>query len=591
MFKILLELLSPSERIQGFFLVLWVLIVALMDVAGIASIMPFIAVLTNPELIQTNEYLAMLYDFSGYSDAQEFLFLLGVIVFSLLVISLSLKALTTYIQTRFTLKLEYSLGRRLLFGYLHQPYEWFLNRNSSELGKSILSEVYSVIKGGFAPLMTVITQSIVAATILVLLLLVNTFLALMVFITLSFAYLFIYKVLKRLLLNIGQSRFDANQKRYNIISEIFGGIKDIKLGELEELYLDRFSRPSFEYAKSNTASQVINLMPRFALEAIAFGGMLLMILYMMGRGSGLGGVLPVIALYALAGYRLMPALQQLYEGFSKLRFSVPAIEALHKDLIDLKVAPPVNNLSSFKLAKSIELKDITFSYPETEKYAISGVSLTIPALSTIGIVGSTGSGKTTIVDIILGLLSVDQGILKIDDQIINNDNFRKWQKIIGYVPQQIYLSDSTVAANIAFGSDAKNINQDAVKHAAKIANLHDFIINQLPDGYQTTVGERGVRLSGGQRQRIGIARALYRSPKVLFFDEATSALDNLTEHAVMDAVRSLEHKITIIMIAHRLSTVKHCDKIFFLEKGKIKAQGTYDELMQQNEIFRSMVEK
>lgn len=588
MLRNLLDLLLPAERAQAFFLTAWVLIVALMDVIGIASIMPFIGVLSNPELIQTNEYLAKLYEFSGCQSSHDFLFLLGVIVFFLLLISLSLKAISVYVQTRFTLKIEYSLGRRLLSGYLNQPYEWFLNQNSSELGKSILAEVHSVIVGGFAPMMGVITHGIVAVTILILLLFVDAFLALVVFITLTTSYFLIFKALKKLLKGIGQTRFDSNHQRFSAINEVFGGIKDVKLGGLEDIYLEKFAKPSLAYSKSNAASQVINIMPRFALEAVAFGGLLLMILYMMSMNDNIEAVLPIIALYALAGYRLLPALQQIYEGFSKLKFSTPAVKKLHNDLTKLKKITENSERHSILFSKSIELKNVIFSYHKSKKPAIDNISLVIPAYKSIGFVGPTGSGKSTIVDIILGLLSPHEGEVRIDSKALDASNCREWQKNIGYVPQHIYLSDDTIEANISFSEHKNHIDKAAVMRAAKIASLHEFISKDLPEGYDTVVGERGVRLSGGQRQRIGIARALYHSPRLLVLDEATSALDNITERAVMDAVANINHEITIIMIAHRLSTVRECDKIFFLEEGKIKLEGTYSDLVKRDEVFRSM---
>ena len=588
MLRNLLDLLLPAERAQAFFLTAWVLIVALIDVIGIASIMPFIGVLSNPELVQTNEHLAKLYEFSGCESSHDFLFLLGTIVFLLLLISLSLKAFTLYVQTRFTLRLEYSLGRRLLSGYLNQPYEWFLNQNSSELGKSIIAEVYNVVKGGFTPMMTIATQSVMTIAVLALLLFVNPFLSLIVFITLTGSYFLIYKLLKNTLGSMGQSRFDANKERYSSINEVFGGIKDVKLGGLEDIYLEKFAKPSLVYSKSNAASQVINTMPRFALEAVTFGGILLMILYMMKANDGLEKVLPIIALYALAGYRLMPALQQIYEGFSKLKFSTPAVKKLHNDLTKLKEFTSYSEGHALSLSKYIQLENIIFSYPQTEKRTIDNVSLTIPAYKTIGFVGSTGSGKSTIVDIILGLLASYQGEVTVDNKILSSSNRQAWQKNIGYVPQHIYLSDDTIRANIAFNEKTNDIDEAAVIRAAKIANLHEFVSKDLPNSYNTFVGERGVRLSGGQIQRIGIARALYHSPSLLVLDEATSALDNITERAVMDAVNSIHEQITIIIIAHRLSTLRKCNKIYFIEEGKIRLEGTYSDLVKNDEVFRSM---
>ena len=255
----------------------------------------------------------------------------------------------------------------------------------------------------------------------------------------------------------------------------------------------------------------------------------------------------------------------------------------------INLSPYSTNQSKEKLPlnKGIVLKNLHFNYPKSSRTALKNINFIINARSTVGIVGATGSGKTTTVDIILGLLEANKGTLEVDGKIINKHNIKAWQRSIGYVPQQIFLSDDTVAANIAFGVNSENINEEAVKHASKLANLHEFVVNELPLKYQTTVGERGIRLSGGQRQRIGIARALYHNPQVLILDEATSALDNLTERAVMDAVQTLRKNLTIILIAHRLSTVRNCDNILLLEKGEIKEQGTFEELIKNNAQFRA----
>jgi ABC-type multidrug transport system fused ATPase/permease subunit len=269
----------------------------------------------------------------------------------------------------------------------------------------------------------------------------------------------------------------------------------------------------------------------------------------------------------------------------------PALDALHKDLLKLKAAKFDNDKNILPLKKNILLNNIDYNYPNSSRTALKNLHLTIPARSTVGIVGATGSGKTTTVDIILGLLKAQKGSLQIDGQVISENNIRAWQRTIGYVPQQIYLADDSIASNIAFGIDYKDINQNKVERAAKIANLHDFVVKELPNKYKTTVGERGIRLSGGQRQRIGIARALYNNPQVLIFDEATSALDNLTEQIVMDSVHNIGSDITIILIAHRLSTVKECDTIFLLEKGELKAEGTFENLIKMSESFRKSAKR
>jgi len=542
--------------------------------------------------VQTNAVLYTAFMTSrhiGIQTVDQFLFALGVLVFVLLVTSLAFKALTSYAQTRFALLREFSIGKRLVEGYLHQPYSWFLNRHSADLGKTILSEVNTVIYSGMVPLMTLMAQSTVALALLILLVVLDPLLALSSGVVLGLAYAGIFGVVSGWLKRLGQARIDANTERFTALSEAFGAAKEVKVSGLEQAYIQRFAKPAEIYAKDQATAQVISQLPRFALEAIAFGGMLLVILYLMAKTGNFADVLPIVALYAFAGYRLMPALQQIYSALTQLRFAGPALDALHQDLYSLRaVNAPPGLLNPLPLTQAIALTQVSYRYPNASQMALRGINLTIHAHSTVGFVGATGSGKTTTVDILLGLLEPEEGVLKIDGEPITAANRRLWQRAIGYVPQHIYLADASVAANIAFGVPAKDIDHLALERAAKIANLHEFVANVLPQGYATTVGERGVRLSGGQRQRIGIARALYHNPQVLILDEATSALDNLTEQAVMEAVNNLGHDITIILIAHRLSTVRQCDQIYMLEQGEVKAQGTFNELTQANEQFRAM---
>lgn len=585
----LFALLTPKERVRAQLLLCMILIMALLDAIGVASIMPFMAVITTPSLIETNRLLAMLSRLMGNPGQRDFLLILGVFMFLLLVISLLFKALTTYCQLRFNLMREFSISRRLVELYLNQPYAWFLTRNSAELGKNILAEVSAVIERAMIPFTILIAQSAVAFALLLLLLIVDPLLAVSIGIVLAGAYALIFKLLSGTLNRLGKESLSANSKRYMAVSEAFGAAKEVKVGGLEASYARSFSESAELYAKYQSASLAIISLPRFALEAVAFGGMMLMVLYLMLQGTSFAEALPVISLYAFAGYRLVPALQQIYGSLSQLRITGPAVEALHTELSELKLSESSDETNAqIIFAKSITLNNIHYTYPNADRSAINGLDMIIPAHEVIGLVGATGCGKTTTVDIILGLLQPTQGSLCVDGHVINSKNVREWQKLIGYVPQQIYLADDSVLSNIAFGVSKGDINLEVVTRAAKIANLHDFVINELPAGYETKVGERGVRLSGGQRQRIGIARALYHNPQVLILDEATSALDNLTEFAVMDAINKLRNDITIILIAHRLSTVQECDRIYLIEKGTVVAQGEYDHLRATSQAFQEM---
>lgn len=584
--------MAPPDRKRMNLLMAMALIMAFLDMLGVASIMPLITVLSAPELIHTNTALNFLFTtsrFAGIETIAEFQFLMGVATFALLLASLSFKAWNTMMQARFIRTCEFNLSKRLLEGYLQQPYAWFLDRHSADLGKTILSEVGAVVGSGISPLMVMSAQAIVSFSLVILLIVVDPVLALSVGVVLGIAYAGILTGTSSWIKRLGQSRIKANQERFTAVSEAFGATKEVKARGLERFFTQRFAQHAEVYATGQATAQVIAQLPRFALEAIAFGGILLIILYLMVQEDGFLEALPTIALYAFSAYRLMPALQQIYSSTTQFRYAGPAIDALHKDLIGQKVlSADYGYIAKMSLTRDIELNQVSFCYPNATQPALKGIDLTIPVFSTVGFVGATGSGKTTTADVILGLLEPQEGALSIDGQLITASNRRKWQRAIGYVPQHIYLADDTVAANIAFGQNGKDIDQRAVERAAKIANLHEFVVNDLPQGYATTVGERGVRLSGGQRQRIGIARALYHNPQVLILDEATSAVDNLTEQAVMEAVSNLGHDITIILIAHRLSTVRQCDQIYLLERGEVKDQGTYEELTASSQQFRAM---
>lgn len=588
----LYTLLTPPERKHAVALTGLIMLVAFFDVVGMGSILPFVAVLADPELVRTNPVLNVAFTASrqvGIDTENKFLFLLGVLFFALLIASLALKALSVYAQIRFALMREQSVARRLVEGYLRQPYSWFLNRHSMDLGKTVLSEVGTVISGGLTSLMTLVSQVTVTLALLILLVIVDPLLAVSVIVVLGAVYAAMFAAMGGWLQRLGEARIAANRERFRVVSEAFGASKALKVGGLEEVYIQRFASAAERYAKGQAVAQTISQLPRYALEAIAFGGMLLVVLYLMVKSESFATALPIIALYVFAGYRLLPAIQQIYSAIVQLRVVSPALDDLCKDIGSLgSVESPQGHVTPLTLTKGIKLELVSYRYPYSERWALKGIDLNIPARTTVGFVGVTGSGKTTTVDVILALLEPQEGLLSIDDHPITASNRRQWQRAIGYVPQNIYLTDDSVAANIAFGVDVKDIDQKAVERAARIANLHEFVINDLPQGYATNVGERGVRLSGGQCQRIGIARALYHNPQVLILDEATSALDNLTEQAVMQAVSNLGHDMTVILIAHRFSTVRECDQIYVLERGEVKASGTYEELIVTSEQFAAI---
>jgi ABC-type bacteriocin/lantibiotic exporter with double-glycine peptidase domain len=585
----LLTLLSEDERKKAIYLTFFILLSAILDVIGIASILPIVALLSNPNLVESNLFINKFYIFFNMNDQQSFLFYVALFFFIFFLISIGVKTLSIYFQLRFSLMCEYSIGKRLLEAYLYQSYSWFLDRHSSDLARNILSTVSQVVNQAIVPIFNFISHSMVTFFIIMLLIFIDFKLTLIVSFTLGILYGVTYALFSNKLNRKGLERTQNDQERYAALSNAFGSIKETKLGNLENFFIKNFSIPAKNFSKNQSSVQIIGQLPKYFFEAITFGGLLLIILYLMKQSDNFNAILPILSLYAFAGYRLMPALQQLYSALASLRFANASIDSVCKDLLPIYQANTIKEKLDFK--KQISLNDITYHYPKSSKTNLNNISIKIPARSTVGIVGATGSGKTTLVDIILGLLEPKGGTLVIDNTIINKKNLTLWQNNIGYVPQQIFLTDQSISSNIAFGVDPELINHEVIKNVSKVANLHNFVINELPEKYDTIIGERGIRLSGGQRQRIGIARALYHNPSVSVLDEATNALDNLTEKAVMDAVHNLNHKITIILITHRLDTIQKCEQVFLLDQGKIIANGLYDELVKSNKKFKKLIFK
>ena len=587
MIKKLFALLSKKEQKQSIFLIILIIASATLEVLGVASVLPFVALLSNPNLIESNAFINQIYLLSNINNPQSFLFYFGVLFFLFFLISIGVKALTIFYQYRFSLMCEYTIGKRLLQNYLSQPYSWFLNHHSSDLSKNILSSVNQIINQALLPFFTLISQVIVTIFIIILLCFIDTKLTIIVGLTLMVLYGATYLSFTNMLAHKGEEHVENDQKRFTALNNAFGAFKETKLGQLEDFFIENFSFPAKNYAKSQTISLIIGQLPRYLFESIAFGGLLLIILYLMDKKNDFIEILPILSVYVLAAYRLMPALQQLYASLSSLRFANAAIETVYKK--EFKRYEINFTKKKLNFDREIFLKDTSYSYPKSSRINLNKITLKVDAKSFVGIIGPSGSGKTTLVDILLGLLEPQSGNLIIDDLIINKNNLVMWQNNIGYVPQQIFLADQSISSNIAFGVKDELIDQDALINASKIANLHDFVINELPEKYETIIGEQGIRLSGGQRQRIGIARALYHKPKVLILDEATSALDNFIEKEILDAIYNLRKKITIILISHRLSAIKKCDKIFFINQGSIIASSNYDQLYKNNKDFKNFI--
>lgn len=581
MLKKIFSLLNYSEKKNFVFLFLLILFTGFIDALGVASILPFITVLSNVEIIETHNFLSKIYELSkilGVNSTKQFLTFMGLCTFFVIVISLITRAFSQFFQTRFSYMCEYNLSKRLINNYLSQPYIWFLNKNPSHLSKNILSEVQQLVGSTITPFINLLSNLIIILLLLTLIFFFDPIVSTFIILILGVCYVSIFYFVKKTLYNIGLERVQANQERFTMISEAIGAIKEVKLLGLEQIFVDRFKNPAKIYAAKQTIAALISLLPRYFIEGIALGGMIMLILFLISHNASevILKVIPILSLYAFVGYRIIPSFQQIYIALTQLRYSSSALDLIHKDLIQLKFINLKNIKNKLTFKKFIKLNNVSFSYTDIKRASLKNINLTIPVLSKVGIIGPTGSGKSTLVDIILGLIEPSSGNMTVDDIVISENNKISWQKNIGYVPQQIYLSDASIMSNIAFGQDINSIDYHKVECAAKLANIHEFVMNELNGGYETVVGDRGIRLSGGQRQRIGIARALYNQPQVLIFDEATNALDELTEKTVLENIRNLKYKSTLIIITHRQSTVNDCDIIFLLEQGKLIVQKNYN---------------
>jgi ATP-binding cassette, subfamily B, bacterial PglK len=584
-------LFSKSEQKKIILLFFGILIHGFIEITSIASILPFMSIVIDPSIIDTNFFLSNLYNFLNLNSYNDFLIVLGLIVFVLLLFSNAYAALIFWWITRFVQFQSYRLSKKIFSNYLSQSYVFFLNRNSSELSKNVLTEVNRIIIGVIYPMLLAIARIAIVLFIATLLLYVNPKLSIIISLVLMITYGIVYYIVREHLWNIGELSTKATFEKYKYINEAFMGIKDVKLQGSESEFIKRYSKPAKKFANYTASSSIISLLPRYAIETLAFGGLLLIVIFLISSNENFMSVIPLVALYALAGYRIMPGLQQIYHSVAQIRYNSPALDILLKDLEkELSIVNENKQELNFlpKIKSNIQLQSISFRYPNTDDLILENINAKIKTNSLTAFVGKTGSGKTTLIDIFLGLLPINKGEIFFDRIKLEAQNLNSWQKKLGYVPQNIFLTDDTIKNNIAFAVPEEKIDHQKIILAAKLAELDDYISN-LPDKYNTYVGERGIRISGGQMQRIGIARALYNNPEILVFDEATSALDNVTEKNIMHSIKKLSKDKTIIIIAHRLSTIKNCDQIYLLDKGKISEHGTYNELIMKSKKFSDMV--
>ena len=588
-------LLDARERRNAWITLAVVILGAVSSALMVGSVLPFLSVLSNPDQIQQVSALAWAYDTFGFVDNYAFLVALGLGSCAVIIVTSLIQIAKTFVVSRFAMMRVHSISHRLLIAYLRQPYSFFLNRHTGEMSTRVLAESEQLVNQFLRPAAELIAAMFTVIAIVGLLLWVDPFITVIAFGALGGIYVAVYAFNRRILTGYGNVRANANSERFRVANEALSGIKDIKLLGREGSYADRYAEPSQRMARALVAVQVMSQVPQFVLQAVSFGGIILLCLTLMdaeglASGEALGGILPILGVFAFAGQRLMPELSKLYQSLAQLTAGGAAVSVVHDDLLDkagsgnlLRDIPP-----AIGLTRQLALENVHYRYPNAELAGLKDVSLNISAGERIGVIGSTGAGKTTLADVMLGLLSPNEGRILADGIEITSENLQAWQQSVGYVPQDIFLIDANLTENIALGVLPQEIDEDRVRHAAEIACLDVFIQEELPDGYNTTIGERGVRLSGGQRQRIGIARALYHDADMIVFDEATSALDNLTEREVMAAIDALPGDKTVLMIAHRLSTVKSCDRIIVLDKGQLVGCDTWEALMADNAFFRKI---
>lgn len=588
----LLRLLPPSERRAALWLFLAMLLAAGLETLGVASIMPFMAVVMDPAMLSglgpLREILASL----GVASDRDAVVAIGVAVFAILVLSNVAAALSLWMQHRYLARVQHALSDELFGGFLAQPYGFHVMRDAASLSNTVFSHVNGAITQALAPMLLGLARVFVVISLLALLIAKDPVIALAALGLFGLAYAGVYGALRGRQTNLGSTLAEAAEDRYRVVLEALGAIKELSvLGRSQESRA-RFNVASLRYFRSSSLNSAISVLPRYLLESVAFGGIVLVTILLVLSGGGMTQTIPTLALYAFAGYRMMPALQQIYASAVALRFAGAAVDALERDLVECRSAlaqvPRAAGTAALPRDGVLAVRDVTFSYPGADRPALHDVSLEIMPRQTVGVVGRTGSGKTTLADLLLGLYEPASGVITYGGQPLTREAIASWRRQVGYVPQGVFLANASIAENIALGVPAAERDVAKVRRAAQLAQADEFI-SALPRGYDTDVGERGVRLSGGQRQRLGIARALYHDPSFLVFDEATSALDGMTEEAVMSALRSLSGSRTIFLIAHRLRTVESCDRIFVMESGRLVAAGTYAELERDSAAFRRLL--
>lgn len=566
-------LAAPYGR-RKFVIVLAVIFAnGLFQVIGVTSIFPFFALAAEPDRIRNSRFGSWLLAHLPAMDQNTLLIWAGVVSIALLFFSNAVTLAGEVIRTRYGHGLGHFLRTRLMEALSARPYGYFLERNSGALLQKVVFDVMQFINGVFLPLLESLSRVVTLVFLLLTVFLVQPIIALGAALLLGGFYGIVFMLLRHRSHLLGEGLQEANRGTVIAAQQFLGGIKPILVHGKEKFFTEEFARHSAAQARLFPWVPIYGNGPRYLIEPIAFGGLVAAVIWLAAHGRAFSDILPNLTVMALAGYRMLPSIQILYGQLSQINAMRYTVDEIETELAEVSATSQMvkfperdGEAAPLSFEKAIRLEDITFNYPGSNRAVLEKFSLEIPKNSSIGIVGATGSGKSTLVDIILGLHCPQSGVIRVDDRILTSDDFVSWRSMIGYVPQDIYLLDASVTANIAFGIPPDEVDHTTLREAAKAAQILDFIETELASQWNTVVGERGVRLSGGQRQRIGLARALYHRPQVLVLDEATSALDTKTEMKFVEAVRGLSGRMTIVMIAHRLSTVANCERLVDLGK-------------------------
>jgi ABC-type multidrug transport system fused ATPase/permease subunit len=579
-------LLTPTERHSMLVLLGLMLIGMLLETLGVGLVIPALALLTQQDFAQNYPALQSALQTLD-NPSQQSLVIGGMLVLvGVYFIKGLFLALLAWQQTRFAFSVQARLSQRLFMVYLRQPYTFHLQRNSAQLIRNVINETGTFTSTGILPAMMLLTESLVLLGLCGLLLVVEPLGAVIVVGILSISTFGFHHITRRHISHWGAARLHHEGLRIQHLQQGLGGAKDLKLLGRETHFLERYHQHNSQSARMGELQATLKQLPRLWLELLAVSGLAILVISMLTQGRALETVLPMLGLFAATAFRLMPSINRILSAIQSLRYGLPVIDVLHTELTLATSEVAYTHSPAIPFHAALKLNRVTYTYPDASEPALKDISLTIGKGESVGFIGTSGAGKSTLVDILLGLLTPDAGEVRVDGSDIHA-NLRGWQDQIGYVPQSIFLTDDTLRRNVAFGLEEDQIDNGAVTRAIQASQLEEFVTS-LPDGLETLVGERGTRLSGGQRQRIGIARALYHNPSVLVLDEATSALDTSTEESVIHAVTALQGSKTIIIVAHRLSAVAFCDRLYRLEHGKIVAEGASTTVLSANKTNSSL---